>query len=54
MPDPDIRKKISQLKDKIRTWTNRAEMARQQGSGDLVKKAREHKHQLENELAKVQ
>jgi len=46
--------KFQILKDQITTWANRAEMARKQGSADLVRQALEHKSKYEDELAKLQ
>lgn len=43
-----------ELKDKINTWANRAQMARAQGSEDLVQQALEHKRRYENDLAKLE
>ena len=52
---PDKKDSQSQrLKDQIKTWKNRAEMARQQGMDDLVQQALEKKRLYENELAKLQ
>ena len=45
---------IQDLKDKIKTWGNRAEMARKQGNGELVKQALDRKRDYENALAKLQ
>lgn len=46
--------KKQELRERIKTWSNRAEMARQQGNMDLVEQALEHKRKYENELAKLQ
>jgi phage shock protein A len=46
--------KLKAFKDQIKTWSNRAEMARQQGNDELVELALERKRQYENELAKLQ
>lgn len=43
-----------QLKEQIRIWQVRAEMAQKQGNDDLVQQALERKKQYENELAKLQ
>lgn len=43
-----------ELKELIKTWGTRAEMARKQGNQDLVRQALERKQQYENELARRQ
>jgi phage shock protein A len=42
------------LKDKIKTWANRAEMARKQGNDELLKQALDRKRDYQNALAKLQ
>lgn len=53
MPDKDD-SKFKRLKDQIKAWKNRAEMARKHGYDELVQQALEHKRHYENELAKLQ
>jgi|688.fasta_scaffold326844_2 phage shock protein A len=53
MPDEE-HTQAQDLKDKIKTWENRAEMARKQGNGELVKQALDRKRGYENALAKLQ
>lgn len=46
--------KYQVLKKQINAWSNRAAMAKQQGSDDLVRQALDQKRKYENELAKLQ
>ena len=53
MPDEE-HTQAQEIKDKIKTWGNRAEMARKQGNGELVKQALDLKRDYENAPAKLQ
>ena len=53
MPD-EGNSQLQDLKDKIKTWANRAEMARKQGQSELVQQALDRKRDYENALAKLQ
>jgi|JYMV01.1.fsa_nt_gi phage shock protein A len=54
MSDEDLKTRKKELLDRIRTWSNRAEMAKLKGDLDLVTQALEHKRNYEDELAKLQ
>ena len=45
---------LQDLKDNIRMWANRPEMARKQGQSELVQQALDRKRDYENALAKLQ
>lgn len=45
---------VMKLKDRIATWLNRARMAHSRGMDDLVRRALEHRHRCQVELAAIE
>jgi len=45
--------KIKDLMDKIKTWDNRAQVAKQQGNAQMTQMALDKKKEFENELSKL-